>query len=134
MLITAFCLPAEKFSPSKLSKHVRDASFALSEASLLQTSITNRLGDFKSSLQADFEILGKLKNEEDIQLPDGVCRKRYEMAVQVRRGEKEILHHVLQLIQDFVAEQTRQMARDSAKRKWTQNDTAASNKKKATHK
>jgi Rubisco LSMT substrate-binding len=133
MLITAFCLPAEKFNPSKLTKHVRDASFALSEASLLQTSITNRLGDFKSSLQADFEILGKLKNEEDIQLPDGVSRKRYEMAVQVRRGEKEILHHVLQLTRDIMAEQTRQMAGDSAKRKWTENDTAAPDKRKATH-
>lgn len=132
MLITAFCRPAENFHPSKLSRNVKESGVALSEASLLLTSITNRLRDYKSSLQEDSEILERLKNKGNIQLPDGVSSQRYEMAVKVRKGEKEILHQVLQLIQAFVAEETRQMARHSTKRKRSENGMAAANKKNST--
>jgi len=83
---------------------------------LLLTSITNRLRDYKTSLQEDSQILEKLENKDDLQYPDGVSYRRYEMAVLVRKGEKEILHDIMQLCQDFVADQTRQTAGDSAKR------------------
>ena len=128
MLITAFCLPAEKFNPSKLSSHVKQLSLGLSEASLLSASIINRLSDYRTSPQEDSEILDLLKREESGQLP-GVSRKRYEMAVQVRKGEKEILHQFLQLVNEFVAEETRQMSVESAKRKRNETDSAAANKK-----
>lgn len=130
MLITAFCQPGEHFHPSKLSQNVKESSFALSEACLLFTSITNRLGDYKSSLQEDSDILEKLKYKDNHPLPDGVSHKRYEMAVQVRKGEKEILHQVMQQLQDFVDAHTRQIARDPAKRKSNETETTGLSKKR----
>jgi N-lysine methyltransferase SETD6 len=128
MLITAFCQPAENFSSSKLSDRVNDSGLRLSEASLLFTAITNRLSDYKTSLQEDTEILDLLKNGKSFQHPE-ISRHRYEMALQVRKGEKEILHHVLQLFNEFIAKETHQMAVQPAKRKRDENDSAAANKK-----
>jgi N-lysine methyltransferase SETD6 len=130
MIITAFCLPAEQFHPSKLSNHLKGSGLAVSEASLLLTSIINRLSDYKSSTQEDTKILEKLKNNERLEIPDGVSPKRYEMAVQVRRGEKEILHKSLQLLQDFVAKQSRRVPGESVKRKRNEGHAVAANKKK----
>jgi N-lysine methyltransferase SETD6 len=134
MLMAAFCRPAEEFHSSKPSQHVKGSSIALSEASLLLTSITNRLGDYKTSLREDLEILEKLKTKDHHLVPAGISRKRYEMAVQVRKGEKEILHQVLQLLRDFVDRQTRQMAGDSTKRKRDETDPATVSKKSSTRK
>lgn len=134
MLITALCRPAEKFHSSKPSQHVKGSALALSEASLLLTSILNRLGDYRTSVQEDLEILEKLKTKDSLEIPAGITRKRYEMAVQVRKGEKEILHQVLQLLRDFVDRHTRQMAGDSAKRKRKEMDTATVSKKPSTRK
>ena len=128
-LITAFCQPGENFSPSRLTKHVKESGLGLSEASLLSTSIINRLSDYKTSPQQDTEILDMLKNGAGLQIPEGVSRNRYEMAVQVRKGEKEILHQVLELVNGFVAEQTSQMSTPAAKRKRDENEMAASTKK-----
>jgi N-lysine methyltransferase SETD6 len=129
MLVTAFCQPNERFNPSKLSNHIKESGLAISEASLILTSITNRLSDYKTSLQEDAEILEGLAKGENLQVPEGLSHNRYGMAVKVRRGEKEILHEVLQLTQNFVAEQTRHIAGDSAKRKRNECETATSNKK-----
>lgn len=90
----------------------------------------NRLGDYKSSLQEDSNILEKLKCEDDHQLPDGVSRKRYKMAVQVRKGEKDILLQVMQQLQGFVDGHTPQIAGDSAKRKRSEKETTGLNKKR----
>jgi N-lysine methyltransferase SETD6 len=134
MLTAALCRPAEEFHSSKPSQHVKGSSIALSEASLLLTSITNRLGDYRTSLREDLEILEKLKTKDHHLVPAGISRKRYEMAVQVRKGEKEILHQVLQLLRDFVDRQTRQMAGDSTKRKRDEKDPATVSKKSSTRK
>jgi Rubisco LSMT substrate-binding len=134
MLVTAFCWPAENFSPSRLTKHVKESGLGLSEASLLSTVITNRLRDFKTSVEEDSGILDNLKHRSNPQIPHGVSRIRYEMALQVRKGEKEILQQILQLTQSFVAECTNQMAGESAKRKRPENGTAVANKKKAARK
>ncbi|KAF7508506.1 hypothetical protein GJ744_009219 [Endocarpon pusillum] len=130
MLITAFCQPGEKSHTSKLSQNVKESSLALSEACLLFTTITNRLGDYKSSLQEDSDILEKLKYKDKHPLPDGVSHKRYEMAVQVRKGEKEILQQVMQQLQDLVNAHTRQIARDPAKRKKNETKTTSLSKKR----
>lgn len=130
-LITAFCRPIEKFDPLKLSKDVKESGLTLSEASLLLISITNRLGEYDLSLQADSDIVRRLQDQPDFQLPERVSRKRFKMAVQVRKAEKEILHQYLQLIQTFLAQQTLQGVEDSAKRKRHENDTAAVNKKRS---
>ena len=130
MLITAFCQPAEDFHPSKLSQNVKESSLTLSEACLLFTSIMNRLGDYRSSLQEDSDVLEKLKYKDNHQLPDGVSHKRYEMAVQVRKGEKEILQQVMQQLQAFMDGHTRQIAGDSAKRKRNETETTGLNKKR----
>jgi oligoribonuclease (3'-5' exoribonuclease) len=101
---------------------------------LLLTSILNRLGDYRTSVQEDLEILEKLKTKDSLEIPAGITQKRYEMAVQVRKGEKEILHQVLQLLRDFVDRHTRQMAGDSAKRKRKEMDTSTVSKKPSTRK
>lgn len=132
MLIKAFCHPAESFHPSKLSKLVKESGFGISEVSLLFTAVTNRLSDYKTSVQEDSEILEKLKGNDSFRPLTGPFRKRYKMAVQVRKGEKEILHHVMQLCQALLAEQTSHSTGYSAKRKRNENETAPVNNKKTT--
>lgn len=123
MLVTAFCQPAENFSPSGLTGQAKASGLGLSEASLLSALFINRLSDYKTSLQHDAEILEMLKIGAAVHIPQGVSRQRYEMAVQVRKGEKEILHQLLQLIDGFIAQST------GAKRKREENDMVASTRK-----
>lgn len=133
LLLTAFCQPAEHFHSLKPKKYFKGLGLAPSEVSLLSTTITNRLADYTSSLQEDSVILGELRSKDNFTLPDGVCQKRYEMAVQVRKGEKEILHHILEVIQGTIDQQTSQMPVNSARRKSKESDMTAFNKKKATY-
>lgn len=117
VLMTSFYPPAENFRLLNIPQYVIDSAIATSEASLLRTSITSQLSDYTTSLQEDSEILEKLDGKDGLEVPAGVSPKRYEMAVRVRKGEKEILHQVLRLIQDFMVDNTGQVARDTPKRK-----------------
>jgi hypothetical protein len=117
MLLRIFCRPAGKIHPSRLREQVTTSSITVSEASLLLTTITNRLGDYATSLQEDTEILEKLEGGEELQIPEEIHSTRYGMAIRVRRGEKEILHHFLRLLQDFLIECNDHVAREGAKRK-----------------
>ena len=128
MLIAAFSQPTENPNSSKLSSHVKESGLGLSEASLVFTTNYKRLSDYRTSLQEDAEILNKLRSGKRVQIPDS-SRNRYEMAVQVRKGEKEILHQVLQLVKDSIAGQTQRMAAQPPKRKRVEKASAVANKK-----
>lgn len=115
ILIAAFCRPAGNFESSKIGAQLATSIIAIPEASLLLTSIINRLSDYATSLQEDNEILDGLKGGDESQISKAITLSRYQMAIQVRRGEKEILHQYLRLIQDFLVECNGQVAKEESK-------------------
>ena len=110
----------------KISKTVvqQKTDFSLPELSLLKSVVTKRLSEYKTSLSQDLEILKKLKNDTD-----KAGSERYRMAVEVRKGEKEILHALLTSSEQYIADETRSIARESIKRRRGGEDMGPARKK-----
>ncbi|RMD44485.1 hypothetical protein DV735_g654, partial [Chaetothyriales sp. CBS 134920] len=82
-------------------------SLTVDEAALLSAVATKKLSEYATSLQADTNSL-----LTDAPPPTGsVSAKRYQMAIQVRIGEKEILLQVINLCKDFIAARTNEQKR-----------------------
>ena len=78
-----------------LDKNTNRKHFGLPEADLLNNVLRKRLGDYQTTVDEDERILKRLGNGNTV--------GRLRMAVQVRRGEKEILHQLSQLAQEYFA-------------------------------
>ena len=76
-------------------------SFSSASAVLLASTIQKRLADYKTTVSEDDDLLGRLCNASGAQGASGIESGRYRMALQVRKGEKEILQHVLELAQQL---------------------------------
>jgi N-lysine methyltransferase SETD6 len=87
-------------------------AITIQEAALLQSALTKRLSEYGTSLQSDKDIL---HNDASI-TPSRCSTHRYQMALRVRIGEKEILHLLLALCQSHIATQTDNLAQTSTKR------------------
>lgn len=83
-----------------LHKGVKD-DVTIEEASLLASICSKRLIDYPTSIKQDDELLTKLQSP-----PPNASPYRWEMAMQVRKGEKEILHNVLGLCQEHISQRT----------------------------
>jgi SET domain-containing protein 6 len=81
-------------------------NFTFASADLLSAIIRKRLTDYKTTLGDDDNLLGGLSNDSGALIPPGVHPNRYQMAVRVRKGEKEILQQILQLTQQFITSHT----------------------------
>jgi N-lysine methyltransferase SETD6 len=88
-------------------------AITIQEAALLQSALTKRLSEYGTSLQSDKDTLESMGNSP---VPAGCLVNRYRMALQVRFGEKEILHQLLGLCQSHIATQTDQISQISTKR------------------
>jgi N-lysine methyltransferase SETD6 len=73
----------------------------IEEASLLASVCTKRLTDYPTTAEQDDALLEKLE------APSNISPCRFEMAIQVRKGEKEILHNIIKICQDHI---TRRMS------------------------
>lgn len=114
-------------------KKPKDA-VTIEEAALLQTALMKRLTEYSTTLDFDTELLRKLDDGtetlENI-TPQGTDPSRVFMALQVRSGEKEILHQLISLCQNHIQRKTEEIARiGSSKRKFTP-DSAEPSKKAA---
>ncbi|RMZ82572.1 hypothetical protein DV738_g1534, partial [Chaetothyriales sp. CBS 135597] len=78
-------------------------------AALLSAIATKKLSEYATSLQADTNSL--LTAAPQPPPPTDVSAKRYKMAIQVRIGEKEILHQIISLCKDFIAARTNEQKR-----------------------
>jgi hypothetical protein len=81
-------------------------SFTFASADLLAAALQKRLADYKTTISHDNDIIRHLNRASGVQVPSGARPYRYRIAVQVRKGEKEILQQVLQLAQQFGATYT----------------------------
>ena len=77
--------------------------FSLIEADLLDNVLLKRLGDYQTTLEEDERILKQLDNTES----------RHRMAVQVRKGEKEILQCLSRLVQECISDRTGKRKRNN---------------------
>jgi N-lysine methyltransferase SETD6 len=84
----------------RVRKGVKD-DVTIEEASLLASVCTKRLTDYPTTAKQDDALLEKLE------APSNISPRRFEMAIQVRKGEKEILHNVIKICQDHI---TRRMS------------------------
>ena len=88
------------------------------EAALLQSILTKRLSEYGTSLDSDQSVLAALDESisKESLTPEGCSKRRYLMALQVRIGEKEILHQLMHLCQTHIAGKTNEIATRSSKR------------------
>ncbi|OQV02867.1 hypothetical protein CLAIMM_07991 isoform 2 [Cladophialophora immunda] len=109
MLLRALCIDAMKTSKD---------SVTIKEAALLQSVLTKRLSEYGTPLEADRSVLEALaRSESDQSLIPSDCNKhRYLMALQVRVGEKEILHQLISLCQAHIAKKNQEITARSTKR------------------
>ena len=93
-------------------------AITIKEVALLQAVLMKRLTEYGTSLKADAAALQALsENETPATLIAVNCKThRYRMALQVRIGEKEILHQLITLCQEGIAAKTKEMASGSKKR------------------
>ena len=117
MLLTAFSSESNIAIEPRTINTSRPSGWGFSETSLLSAVLTKRLTEYKTTLHEDKNILFQLQNGDLSTVPPAISSTRYEMAVQVRKGEKEILHQVLQIVRDVVAANTNGISTGSTKRK-----------------
>ena len=111
MLLRAMC------SNDKIPKDKPKDPISLEEAALLSATLTKRLADFATSAEDDGRILAQLRNNENISMPQDVSMHRYRMAVEVRKGEKEVLSQLMGLCQDHIGAMADKITNGGEKRK-----------------
>jgi N-lysine methyltransferase SETD6 len=77
-------------------------AFTSREANLLAAVMARRLNEYPTTLAQDQQLIKDLHLQQSAPVPPSAVTDRYEMAVQVRKGEKEICHSVLQMCQEFL--------------------------------
>jgi hypothetical protein len=79
-----------------------ERSFSVASADLLAATIRKRLAEYKTTVSEDDDLLLRLDSASGAEPPTGLHPIRYQMAVKVRKGEKEILDQILQLAQQLI--------------------------------
>ncbi|KIW90359.1 uncharacterized protein Z519_09004 [Cladophialophora bantiana CBS 173.52] len=125
MLLRALCTEAIKTPKDTVT---------IKEAALLQSALTKRLSEYGTSLEADRSVLELLARSEpgNSLIPSGCDEHRYAMALQVRIGEKEILHQLIGLCQAHIAHKNQEITAVSTKRQ--SSDDSDNKPKKAARK
>jgi hypothetical protein len=101
LLLSALAVNTETAISSRNVFDLGKRSFTIASADLLVATIKKRLADYKTTISHDDDIIRHLSRASGLEVPSGVHPYRYRIAVQVRNGEKGILHQVLQLAQQF---------------------------------
>lgn len=117
----------------RIQKGIKE-NVTIEEASLLAAVCTKRLTDYSTSVEEDADLLRTLQasaNLADSEIPN-VSPHRLKMAIEVRRGEKEILHAIIELCQGHITKRTSEIRSDSVgtKRKHQGEDGRSTEKEK----
>lgn len=116
MLLRALCADDN----AKMPKMSTNEAITVKEAALLSAVLTKRLSEYATTIEEDDAILSR-----------GVDKERLRMAIEVRKGEKEILQDTIKLCQALIEQQTADIANGSQKRK---SDDDGSQSRKAARK
>ena len=117
----------------KIRKGIKE-DVSIEEASLLAAVCAKRLTDYATTIEQDDELLGKLEASPGTAEPSSpkTSPHRLKMAIHVRKGEKEILHTVIQLCQEHITRRTSDIQHDATgtKRKHQGENGRATEKEK----
>jgi len=98
------------------------------EAALLQSVLVKRLSEYSTSYDDDLTTWDKFKQTQ-MQAHAAKLSKRVSMALQVRLGEKEILHQLISICQEYIRLKSEEVAFNrSSKRKYDGESTQQSQK------
>jgi hypothetical protein len=106
LLLSALVVDTESVKSTQNVFKLGERSFSLASADLLAATIRKRLAEYKTTMSEDDDLLLRLDKASGAELPTGVHPIRYQMAVKVRKGEKEILEQILQLAQQLITNNT----------------------------
>jgi hypothetical protein len=106
LLLSAFTVNTESVKSTQNGFKVGERSFGFASVDLLAATIRKRLAEYKTTVSEDDDLLLRLDKAPGAELPTGVDPIRYQMAVKVRKGEKEILEQILQLAQQLITNNT----------------------------
>lgn len=125
ILLRTLTLPLEEINRLKSKGKPPKPAFGFEEAALLSTAVAQRQAEYTTSIQEDQWLLSQ---SPDAATMDKFRIRRRQMAIQVRKGEKEILAQLLERLQD-----SRSVDARNGTRKRTAADTASQSKKQRTH-
>jgi hypothetical protein len=106
LLLSALAVDTESAKSAQNVFKLGERSFGFASADLLAAIIRKRLAEYKTTVSEDDDLLLRLDKASGAELPTGVDPIRYQMAVKVRKGEKEILEQILRLAQQFITNNT----------------------------
>lgn len=128
MLLRALC--AHDNDDGAALKKPKDP-VTVEEAALLQSALIKRLSEYSTSYEADQATWNKLIQAgfEGAQFSPAQSPKRFSMALQVRLGEKDILHQLISICQQHIKQKSEELALNgSSKRKYYEESTNQSSK------
>ncbi|KEF58216.1 uncharacterized protein A1O9_06142 [Exophiala aquamarina CBS 119918] len=130
MLLRALCARDEDGGarPKKLKDPV-----TIEEAALLQSVLIKRLSEYSTSYEADQTTWDKFIQTQTAsdasKISPARSSKRISMALQVRLGEKGILHQLISICQEHIRLKSEELAFNrSSKRKHDEEPTSQSKK------
>lgn len=88
----------------RIQKGIKE-NFSIEEASLLAAVCTKRLADYPTSIEEDSRLLESFQASTSA-ADENVSSHRVKMAIEVRKGEKEISHAVIALCQNHIMKRT----------------------------
>jgi len=106
-------------------------AFTSREANLLAAVMARRLTEYPTTLAQDQQLIKDLHGQRSAPVPRSAATDRYEMAVQVRKGEKEICYSVLQMCQEFLQRSPTQATKPTIKRHRDEDDGPPKKSRKA---
>jgi SET domain-containing protein 6 len=114
----------------RIQKGIKE-NFSIEEASLLASACTKRLTDYPTSIEEDTRLLEALHASTNT-IESNPSPHRLKMAIEVRKGEKEILHAVITMCQNHIAKKTSEINNSAIgmKRKHQGEDGRATEKEK----
>ncbi|OAX81181.1 hypothetical protein ACJ72_04476 [Emergomyces africanus] len=104
IVLNILTMPLEQFNQLKMKNKAPKPNLGIAEATLLVQAVQQTLDEYTTTLDMDEKLLASFPS---IQGPtnSSVSARRYKMALQVRKGEKEILSQLLATVGEFVTHQ-----------------------------
>ncbi|ODH44722.1 hypothetical protein ACO22_00800 [Paracoccidioides brasiliensis] len=102
VVLNILVMPLEQFNQLKQKSKVPKPALGIAEATLLDEAVRLILGEYPTTVAQDKELLASCANYQGSTSP--ISAGRLKMALQVRKGEKEILNAVISELEDFIAQ------------------------------
>ncbi|PGH04772.1 hypothetical protein AJ79_06994 [Helicocarpus griseus UAMH5409] len=118
IVLRTLTMPDEQFSQLKKEKgKAPKSTLGAAEVSLLAETVRQTLSEYPTTIARDEELLASFRSNQGSL--DETCTRRFKMAIQVRKGEKEVLSQVLDSLEQLVSQQSQSTGSTSALKRGT---------------